>query len=80
MFVHCCHCRDCQRQTGSAFVINALIETDRIALLHEYSVRWVIYDSQAATSSADFVASIAGWGTPFASSPDGTYVLVSVNP
>lgn len=30
MIVHCCHCRDCQRQTGSAFVINALIETDRI--------------------------------------------------
>ncbi|MDA8049128.1 MAG: GFA family protein [Rhodospirillales bacterium] len=33
MFVHCCHCRDCQHQTGSAFVINALIETDRIAAL-----------------------------------------------
>jgi hypothetical protein len=33
MFVHCCHCCDCQRQTGSAFVINALIETDRIQLL-----------------------------------------------
>jgi hypothetical protein len=33
MFVHCCHCRDCQRQTGSAFVLNAMIETDRIALL-----------------------------------------------
>jgi hypothetical protein len=33
MFVHCCHCRDCQRQTGSAFVLNALIETDRIDLL-----------------------------------------------
>ena len=33
MFVHCCHCRDCQRQTGSAFVLNALIETDRIILL-----------------------------------------------
>ncbi|MBV8682266.1 MAG: GFA family protein [Caulobacteraceae bacterium] len=33
MFTHCCHCRDCQRQTGSAFVLNALIETDRIALL-----------------------------------------------
>jgi len=30
MFVHCCHCKDCQRQTGSAFVLNALIETDRI--------------------------------------------------
>jgi hypothetical protein len=33
MFVNCCHCRDCQRQTGSAFVINAVIETDHIALL-----------------------------------------------
>ena len=33
MFVHCCHCLDCQRQTGSAFVLNALIETDRITLL-----------------------------------------------
>jgi hypothetical protein len=33
MFVNCCHCRDCQRQTGSAFVLNALIETDRIAVL-----------------------------------------------
>jgi hypothetical protein len=33
MFVHCCHCRDCQRQGGGAFAINALIETDRIELL-----------------------------------------------
>ncbi len=33
MFVHCCHCRDCQRQTGSAFVINALIEADRVDVL-----------------------------------------------
>ncbi|MGD0190017.1 MAG: GFA family protein [Rhizomicrobium sp.] len=33
MFVHCCHCLDCQRQTGSAFVLNALIEADRVVLL-----------------------------------------------
>lgn len=33
MFVHCCHCRDCQRQTGSAFAINALIEADCVELL-----------------------------------------------
>jgi hypothetical protein len=32
MFVHCCHCLDCQRQTGSAFVLNALIEAARVAL------------------------------------------------
>ena len=30
LFVHCCHCKDCQRQTGTAFVLNALIETDRV--------------------------------------------------
>jgi hypothetical protein len=33
MFVHCCHCRDCQRQTGTAFVINALIETTCIEII-----------------------------------------------
>lgn len=33
MFVHCCHCRDCQRQTGSAFALNALIEADRLVVL-----------------------------------------------
>jgi hypothetical protein len=30
LFVHCCHCLNCQRQTGSAFVINVMIETDRV--------------------------------------------------
>jgi hypothetical protein len=33
MFVHCCHCLNCQRQTGSAFVVNLLIEADRVELL-----------------------------------------------
>ncbi|HTI83268.1 MAG TPA: GFA family protein [Acetobacteraceae bacterium] len=33
MFVHCCHCKDCQRQTGTAFVLNAMIESDRVELL-----------------------------------------------
>ncbi|SIT17728.1 GFA family protein [Paracoccus saliphilus] len=28
LFTHCCHCSWCQRETGSAFVLNALIETD----------------------------------------------------
>ena len=31
--VHCCHCLNCQRQTGSAFVINALLETAAIETL-----------------------------------------------
>jgi len=33
LFVHCCHCRWCQRETGSAFVVNAMIETNRVANL-----------------------------------------------
>jgi len=32
MFVQCCHCLSCQRQTGSAFVVNLLIEADRVEL------------------------------------------------
>jgi hypothetical protein len=32
LFVHCCHCTWCQRETGSAFVINAMIESDRVKL------------------------------------------------
>ena len=33
MFVNCCHCTSCQTETGSAFVINALIEADRVDLV-----------------------------------------------
>jgi len=33
LFVHCCHCRWCQRETGTAFALNAMIETDRLTLL-----------------------------------------------
>jgi len=35
MFVHCCHCLNCERQTGSAFVINLLIEADRVEVTGE---------------------------------------------
>ena len=34
MFVHCCHCLDCQKQTGGAFAINGLIEADRVEILN----------------------------------------------
>jgi hypothetical protein len=33
LFVHCCHCLNCQRQTGSAFVVNVLIEAERVEVL-----------------------------------------------
>ncbi len=35
LFVHCCHCRWCQRETGASFALNAMIEADRAANLGE---------------------------------------------
>jgi hypothetical protein len=32
LFVHCCHCRSCQRETGTAFALNALIESEHVEL------------------------------------------------
>lgn len=33
MFVHCCHCLDCQKQTGGAFAINAIVEASEVEVL-----------------------------------------------
>jgi hypothetical protein len=33
LFVHCCHCRWCQRETGASFALNAMIESDRVTNL-----------------------------------------------
>jgi hypothetical protein len=33
LIVHCCHCRWCQRETGTAFALNAMIEADRVEVL-----------------------------------------------
>jgi hypothetical protein len=33
LFVHCCHCRWCQRESGASFALNAMIEADRIIAL-----------------------------------------------
>ena len=33
LFVHCCHCRWCQRETGASFALNAMIEADRVVVL-----------------------------------------------
>lgn len=32
LFVHCCHCTWCQRETGASFALNAMIESDRVVL------------------------------------------------
>lgn len=33
LFVHCCHCRWCQRESGASFALNAMIEADRVSEL-----------------------------------------------
>ncbi|PTT92300.1 aldehyde-activating protein [Pelomonas sp. HMWF004] len=33
LFVHCCHCRWCQRESGASFALNAMIESDRVVSL-----------------------------------------------
>jgi hypothetical protein len=33
LFVHCCHCRWCQRETGASFALYAMIEADRVVVL-----------------------------------------------
>ena len=46
LFVHCCHCRWCQRETGSAFVLNALVEANQVKLL---SGRVEVIDTPSAS-------------------------------
>ncbi len=33
LFVHCCHCSWCQREAGSAFALNAMVESSAVLLL-----------------------------------------------
>jgi hypothetical protein len=33
LFVHCCHCRWCQRESGASYALNAMIEAARLTLL-----------------------------------------------
>ena len=39
LFVNCCHCRWCQRESGAAFAINGLIESDRVRILSGEPIR-----------------------------------------
>ncbi|TDZ30232.1 hypothetical protein C8035_v003160 [Colletotrichum spinosum] len=43
LVIHCCHCTSCQRETGTGFALNALVEGDGVTLLPPRS--------SAATSS-----------------------------
>ena len=38
LFVHCCHCRWCQRETGASFALNAMIEMREVEMLGDGTI------------------------------------------
>jgi hypothetical protein len=56
LFVHCCHCRWCQRESGASFALNAMIEADRVTVL-------------AAEPELVDTPSASGYGQQFARCP-----------
>lgn len=53
LFVHCCHCRWCQRESGASFALNALIEADRVTQLGEAPE---LINTPSASASGQLIA------------------------
>lgn len=53
LFVHCCHCRWCQRESGASFALNAMIEADRVTQLDRPPE---LVDTPSASGSGQIVA------------------------
>lgn len=53
LFVHCCHCRWCQRETGASFALNAMIEADLVELLGGEPV---VVDTPSASGKGQRIA------------------------
>ena len=53
LFVHCCHCRWCQRESGAAFALNAMIESDRVV---ELGAAPELVDTPSASGEGQVIA------------------------
>jgi hypothetical protein len=78
LFVHCCHCRWCQRETGSAFVLNAMIEADRVELLAGAPM---VVDTPSASGQGQLISRcphclVAVWSSYAGSGPALRFVRV----
>ncbi|WP_427309581.1 GFA family protein [Cupriavidus sp. H39] len=78
LFVHCCHCRWCQRETGASFALNAMIEADRVSLL---SGEPEIVDTPSASGQGQMIARcpkchVAVWSSYAGSGPILRFVRV----
>jgi hypothetical protein len=78
LFGHCCHCRWCQRETGSAFVLNALIETENVKLLGGEAV---VIDMPTLSGNGQKISrcpacKVALWSVYSGAGPDFRFVRV----
>jgi len=53
LFVHCCHCTWCQRESGASFALNAMIESERVELL---SGAPELVDTPSASGAGQLIA------------------------
>jgi hypothetical protein len=77
-FVHCCHCRWCQRESGASFALNAMIEADRVTLLGDEPE---IVDTPSASGKGQKIARcpkcrIAVWSNYSGAGPSVRFVRV----
>lgn len=78
LFVHCCHCRWCQRESGASFALNAMIEAERVTHL---GVEPEVIDTPSASGKGQKIARcpncrIAVWSNYSGSGPAVRFVRV----
>ena len=78
LFVNCCHCRWCQRETGASFALNAMIEADRVTLL---GVEPELVDTPSASGQGQKIARcptcrVAVWSNYSGAGPAVRFVRV----
>lgn len=78
MFVHCCHCRWCQRESGASFALNAMIESDRVTT---FDVKPELVDTPSHSGRGQQIARcqtcrVALWSYYSGAGPVVTFVRV----
>jgi len=78
LFVHCCHCRWCQRGTGASFALNAMVESDRVI---DLGVAPELVDTPSASGRGQAIARcptcrVAVWSHYSGASPLVKFVRV----
>lgn len=53
MVVHCCHCRWCQRESGSAFALNAMLESEYV---EDLGIAPELIDTPSASGAGQQIA------------------------